>query len=242
MPFRFLVVGAGQSAAEVFQFLAREFPAATVTLAHRNFALMPANSSALVNEIFNPETVDLVYGLATRRRGELLADLRRTNYAAVDSDDIRAVADLLYDERVHGGNRLRLRRFTELAGCRSADGPACALRDLSSGQVTEERFDAVVLATGYDFTDACGLLDGLQAYVLQDEEGGVRVGRDYAVQTRPEFRPQVYLHGAAEHTHGLSSTLLSLIAHRGGEILDAVFRPTGDRRTTMSLPSEGALA
>ena len=102
--------------------------------------------------------------------------------------------------------------------------------------MSDERFDAVVLATGYDFTEARGLLAGVEPYLLRDEEGALRIGRDYAVETVPQFRPRIYLHGAAEHTHGLSSTLLSLIAHRGGDILDAVLR------TTNSPLPEGALA
>ncbi|MEV6263392.1 SidA/IucD/PvdA family monooxygenase [Streptomyces sp. NPDC051784] len=223
LPYRFLVVGAGQSAAEIFRYLAGEFPAAEVTLAHRGFALMPANSSALANAIFDPASVDLFHGADPARRRAILDDLRATNYAAVDDEDITAVAELLYDQRVHGGDRLRLRRFTELAGAHSEDGLAtAAVRDLLSGEVRTERYDAVVLATGYDFREARGLLTGLDPYLLRDGDGELLVDRDYAVRTTEGFAPRVFLHGAAEHTHGLTSTLLSLLAHRAGDILDAV--------------------
>ncbi|MGK5638175.1 lysine N(6)-hydroxylase/L-ornithine N(5)-oxygenase family protein [Streptomyces sp. URMC 126] len=225
-PHRFLVVGAGQSAAEVFQYLAREFPAADVTLAHRGFALMPANSSPLANEIFDPGTVDLFHSAGAARRRTLLAELHSTNYAAVDDQDIHAIAELLYEQRVHGRHRLRLCRFTELADCR-ADGPLAlvTLRDPVTGQSLGSRFDGVVLATGYDFREAGDLLAGLEPHLLRDTDGTLRIRRDYSVETAPGFRPRVFLHGAAEHTHGLSSTLLSVLAHRAAHILDTAFGP-----------------
>ncbi|QKW23637.1 lysine N(6)-hydroxylase/L-ornithine N(5)-oxygenase family protein [Kitasatospora sp. NA04385] len=231
LPHRFLVVGAGQSAAEAFQYLAAEFPAAAVTLAHRGFALQPANSSALANAIFAPAAVDLFHGAAPARRRGILAELRTTNYAAVDDTDIDAVAGLLYDQQVRGGQRLAVRRFTELTACRAAGpGAAATLRDLLTGEERTEEYDAVVLATGYDFTEARGLLAGLDRYLLRDEDGRLLVDRDYSVRTAPGFAPKVFLHGAAEHTHGLTSTLLSLIAHRAGDILDAVDAADGAAR------------
>ncbi|WP_051871336.1 lysine N(6)-hydroxylase/L-ornithine N(5)-oxygenase family protein [Streptomyces sclerotialus] len=229
LPYRFLVVGAGQSAAEVFRHLAGQFPEAAVTLAHRGFALMPADSSALANEIFNPESVDLFHGADADRRRRIMADLKTTNYAAVDEEDITGVAELLYEQQVHGGRRLALRRFTELAGCH-ADGEQAvtSLRDLLTGECRTERYDAVVLATGYDFREARGLLTELEPYVRRDADGQLCVGRDYAVTTAEGFAPKVFLHGAAEHTHGLTSTLLSLVARRAGDILDTVFGPAAD--------------
>lgn len=243
LPRRFLVVGAGQSAAEIFQYLADAFPAATVTLAHRGFALMPANSSALANEVFNPETVDLFHAATPGQRRGILADLRTTNYAAVDDEDIRAIADLLYDQRVHGGSRLALRRFTELAACSTEGGTVAAtLRDLSTGATRTSGFDAVVLATGYDFREARGLLTDLEPYLLRDAEGALRVGRDYAVETTGDCLPRIFLHGAAEHTHGLSSTLLSLLAHRAGDILDAALGDAGAPDHSPTPVLEGAHA
>ncbi|MEU9558280.1 lysine N(6)-hydroxylase/L-ornithine N(5)-oxygenase family protein [Streptomyces fumanus] len=223
LPYRFLVVGAGQSAAEIFRYLAGEFPAAEVTLAHRGFALMPANSSALANAIFDPASVDLFHGAGAVRRRSILTELRGTNYAAVDDEDITAVAELLYDQEVHGGQRLKLCRFTELTGARAEGGlVTAALRDLLTGTTRGERYDAVVLATGYDFREARGLLAGVDPYLLRDEDGELLVDRDYSARTDASFAPRVFLHGAAEHTHGLTSTLLSLLAHRAGDILDAV--------------------
>jgi L-ornithine N5-monooxygenase len=222
--YRFLVVGAGQSSAEIFLYLAAEFPAASVSMVYRSFALMPANNSALANEIFNPESVDLFYGSPDNQRREILADLRTTNYAAVDDADIKAIADLLYQQQVRGGSRLRLHRFTELIGCQDTlPQPSTILRDRRTGETSSHHFDGVVLATGYDFRSAGDLLTDLRPFLLRNPDGTLRVGRNYAAETTAAFQPKIFLHGAAEHTHGLTATLLSMVAHRAAGILTTQF-------------------
>ena len=67
-----------------------------------------------------------------------------------------------------------------------------------------------------------GLLAGVEPYLLRDGDGELLVDRDYSVRTAERFAPRIFLHGSAEHTHGLTSTLLSMLAHRAGDILDEV--------------------
>ncbi|GAA0270635.1 lysine N(6)-hydroxylase/L-ornithine N(5)-oxygenase family protein [Streptomyces polychromogenes] len=229
LPHRFLVTGAGQSAAEIFRYLAREFPAADITLAHRGFALLPAVNSPLANAIYEPDAVDLFHTADPARRRSLLTDLRTTNYGAVEEQDIRAIAELLYDQRVHGTARLRLSPFTELADCHTIGTLAhVTLRDPLTGQTVHDRYDAVILATGFDHRESGGLLDDLEPHLMRDSRSELLIRRDYSVQTTPGFRPRVFLHGAAEHTHGPTSPVLSVLAHRAARILDAAFGPPPD--------------
>ncbi len=44
------------------------------------------------------------------------------------------------------------------------------------------------------------------------------MGRDHRVETVPELTAGIYLQGGTEHTHGLTSTLLSTVAIRAEEI------------------------
>ena len=80
----------------------------------------------------------------------------------------------------------------------------------------------VVYATGYQPADALGLLGDIAEHCLLDDQGRVRVERDYRVATDPGLRCGVYLQGGTEHTHGITSSLLSNTAIRVGEILDSV--------------------
>jgi L-ornithine N5-monooxygenase len=50
----------------------------------------------------------------------------------------------------------------------------------------------------------------------------LRMERDYRITTTPGLSCGIYLQGGTEHTHGLSSSLLSNIAVRSGEIVDSI--------------------
>ena len=52
--------------------------------------------------------------------------------------------------------------------------------------------------------------------------GGPRVGRDYRVADDRGGAGGIYVQGATEHTHGITSTLLSNTAVRAGEIAASV--------------------
>lgn len=88
--------------------------------------------------------------------------------------------------------------------------------------MSELDFDALVCATGYEAMEPTGLLGDLDRLCLRDEAGRYRVERDYRIVTAPEARCGIYLQGGTEHTHGLTSSLLSNIAVRSGEIVDSI--------------------
>ena len=239
-PRRLLVVGGGQSAAEAFVHLAERFPAGEVTLAHRGFALMPAISTPLVNEIFHTNAVDLHHNLSRVGRAELLRTLRHTNYACVDEDDLEVISRLLYEQRVAGGARLTVQRFSELVACRPQQGTVgVQLRDTTTGAVTGSIWDAVVLATGYDFQHVADVLHPLADYLAGPGPAGWEARRDYSLVTSEALRSKVFLIGATEPSHGLTATLLSILPRRAAEILDACAEVRAQRARPAILSSGG---
>ncbi|GAA3312298.1 hypothetical protein GCM10020219_021900 [Nonomuraea dietziae] len=93
---------------------------------------------------------------------------------------------------------------------------------LPTGERTVLDADAVVYATGYRSGDPLTLLGEAGELCELLPDGGLRIGRDYRVATKEEMRCGVYVQGATEHTHGLTSTLLSNTALRAGEIAASV--------------------
>jgi L-ornithine N5-oxygenase len=79
-----------------------------------------------------------------------------------------------------------------------------------------------VCATGYLPADPTSQLGDLARYCLRDEQGRPRVDRDYRVWTDPALTGGIYLQGGTEHSHGITSSLLSNTAVRVGEILRSV--------------------
>ena len=53
---------------------------------------------------------------------------------------------------------------------------------------------------------------------------GPALSRDYRLRTARDIPGAIYLQGGTEHTHGLSSSLLSNIAVRCGEIVESIAR------------------
>lgn len=215
---RVAILGAGQSAAELFIDLHGRPHAPQVDWIMRARSIKPADDSPFVNEIFNPDFVDDVYARPEAERSALLREFRHTNYACPDLALIEQIYQVFYEQRVAGEARHRLLRRHEVQGVRAAaDGVHLNLLDMDAGREMGQRYDAVVLATGYAREQHHALLAALRPWL-----GDMEVNRDYRVIAPGEFRPAVFLQGACENTHGLSDTLLSISAIRSAEIARAL--------------------
>ncbi len=214
------VVGAGQSAAEIFMDLHGRHNAPQVDLIMRARSIKPSDDSPFVNEIFNADFVDHVYTRPQQERSELLREFWHTNYACPDLELIEQIFKVFYEQKVRGEERHRFLRRHEVQSVRAtADGVELSLYDLNAGRGSLVRYDAVVLATGYEREQHKALLEPIASY-LED----FSVARNYRVRSAANFHPAVFLQGACESSHGLSDTLLSITAVRTDEIGDALVK------------------
>ncbi|MET9651143.1 MULTISPECIES: SidA/IucD/PvdA family monooxygenase [unclassified Streptomyces] len=226
-PARFIVVGAGQSAAENVAYLHRRFPRAEVCAVFSRYGYSPADDSSFANRIFDPAAVDEYFTAPDGVKRKLMDYHGNTNYSVVDIDLIDDLYRQAYQEKVLGAERLRFLNVSRLTAVAEADDRVRAtVTSLVTGDETVLDADVVVLATGYSQADSLGLLGGVADLCHRDDRGRVRVERDYRVTADPELRCGIYLQGGTEHTHGITSSLLSNTAIRVGEILDSVL----DRR------------
>ncbi|WP_148713623.1 lysine N(6)-hydroxylase/L-ornithine N(5)-oxygenase family protein [Chitinolyticbacter meiyuanensis] len=222
---RIAVIGAGQSAAEIFMDLHGRHADTEVDLIMRARAIKPADDSPFSNQIFDAEFVDHVYNRSTAERDELLREFWHTNYACPDLNLIEQIFQVFYHQRVSGNLRHRFLRRHQVAAVQAQqDGIRLTLHDLNSGLEQSVRYDAVVLATGYERAQHQQLLAPLSPYLQ-----GFDTERNYRLKTHASFRPQIFLQGACEHSHGLSDTLLSLTSVRSGEICEAMLAKTASK-------------
>ncbi|WP_341316803.1 lysine N(6)-hydroxylase/L-ornithine N(5)-oxygenase family protein [Paraburkholderia sp. IMGN_8] len=230
---RVAVIGAGQSAAEVFIDLTRRFPHVDASLVIRSSALKPADDSPFVNEIFSPAFTDIVYAQPKDGRRSLIERFRDTNYAVVDRPLIEQIYEMLYLQSVSAERRHRLLANTGIeTAVRTASGQIeLTLRDRLSGHARAEQFDALVLATGYRRDTHFALLEGLAPQLGEALAQG-NVERDYRLATPASFKPRIYLQGCCEDSHGLSDTLLSVLALRADEIVASLAQHTTQDRLT----------
>ncbi|MEU5139707.1 lysine N(6)-hydroxylase/L-ornithine N(5)-oxygenase family protein [Streptomyces sp. NPDC021139] len=222
-PSRFIVVGAGQSAAENVAYLHRRFPAAEVCAVFARYGYSPADDSAFANRIFDPAAVDDYFTAPDGVKQRLMDYHGNTNYSVVDIDLIDDLYRQMYREKVLGTERLRFLNVSRLSDVKETpDRVRATVTSLVTGEESLLDADVVVFATGYGPADPLGLLGEVADRCLRDDEGRVRVERDYRVATDPALRCGIYLQGGTEHTHGITSSLLSNTAVRVGEILESL--------------------
>ncbi|MDZ4395814.1 lysine N(6)-hydroxylase/L-ornithine N(5)-oxygenase family protein [Cypionkella sp.] len=209
---RIAVIGGGQSASEIFATLANHPAQLSVDLILRGHALKPADDSPFVNEVFDIAHTDLLHAMPSQQRDSFLRDFATTNYAVTDGDLLHQIYSLLYEQDVVGENRHALLRDTS---------PIAARRDTATVTLTltgpdgrqDRVYDHVILCTGYRRYIAATCLSTLTPWMQSPEPD-----RQYRLPMRKGFHPAVYVQGYSEPTHGLSDTLLSVLAVRAQEI------------------------
>ena len=218
--FHAVVVGAGQSAAEIVDYLLSRYENSQVTALMRRFSYRQADESHFVNELFAPESVQRMFALDPAVRSELLATHGNTNYAAVDVSLIERLYRRSYAEAVVGKSRLSVLGLCEFERARD-EGGRLLVDFTRRGDGTRDTLAAelVVLATGYTWPRRHPLLESLAPHFVCDSEGAPLVERNYRVRTRERCSAGIYLQGYSEGTHGLTDTLFSILPFRASEIL-----------------------
>ncbi|ERS96222.1 hypothetical protein HMPREF1624_07131 [Sporothrix schenckii ATCC 58251] len=264
-PYRVAVVGAGQSAAEIFNNIQELYPNSQTFLVMRSEFLRPSDDSPFVNSIFNPEYIDSLYPKPASYRRNLLVDARPTNYGVVRLELIEHLYDRMYHQRRKLGTDEkkwphRILGSTQVARVEPGEKDALRLvvEPVQSGTSAEPEVlevDLVIAATGYERNSHVTMLKGLWPLLPETEskratsgtdddsigtwevndttasDGAsptkmLRVARDYHVEfdaTRIAPGSGIWLQGCCEGTHGLSDTLLSVLATRSGEIVESIF-------------------
>ncbi len=225
-PKRLVVVGAGQSAAETVDYLNRTFPGAEVCSVFSRYGYTPADDSPFANRVFDPEAVNLFFQSPPHVKRMLFDYHRNTNYSVVDMDLIEELYRRVYQQQLKGGfQSLRLMNASRVVDVvESAAGVSVAVELMPTGGVTVLEADALVYATGYRPRDVLGMMGGAPGMCCVDECGQLNVTRDYRAVTEPGSNGAIYLQGGTEHTHGVTSSLLSTVAVRAGEILGSVLK------------------
>nr|AGS49485.1 peptide monooxygenase [uncultured bacterium esnapd7] len=222
-PRRVVVAGAGQSAAEIARFLYDELPDASIHVVLPSFGYSAADSTPFANRVFDPEAMGDYHSAPAAAKEMIWRYHKNTNYSVVDEGVLQGLHQRAYDDELSGRGRLKFLNMTRVLSAKLVGNDTrvtvhSALADRSS----DLDVDLLVCATGYEPMDPAELLGEIDAHCLRDDRGRYVVGRDHRLVTSPEVRCGIFLQGGTEHTHGLSSSLLSNIAVRSGEITDSI--------------------
>jgi L-ornithine N5-oxygenase len=115
-----------------------------------------------------------------------------------------------------GKQRSTVRSMTEVVRARvEHDEVVLDVRDRKSGKVEPLHCDVVLLGTGYEPRMPKLVRDLVARTGVED----VAVSRRYRVDLGESAWGALYLQGVNEETHGIADSLISVLAHRSGDIV-----------------------
>jgi L-ornithine N5-oxygenase len=205
-----------------------------------------------VNEIFDPSRVDDVYSQEPGIRAEGLALDKGTNYGVVRLELLEEIYSTLYSYRIQYDTEdnwpqqiLSHRTVVGMTDSSRGGRPAVHLRikDDSGDFCAHGKsktdildVDLVIVASGYRREAHESMLQEVQHLRPRNESQQWQINRDYSLQFEEGAVAQdagIWLQGCNESTHGLSDTLLSILATRGGEMVQSIFNePAGRQRSS----------
>jgi L-ornithine N5-oxygenase len=223
-PLRPVVVGGAQSAAEMFMALHQDVADCRPTMIMRSIGLANYQTSKFVNELFYPSFVDEFHGMPPETRIQVLDEMHVTNYAGLAPPFLDEIYSMLYQQKMLGQSRSTVRHMIEVLSARmDQDEVVLELRDRKTGKIEPLHCDMVFLGTGYDSRMPAMVRDLAQRAGLAE----INVSRRYRVDLGDVAWGAIYLQGVNEQTHGISDSLISVLAHRSQEITADLL----DRRT-----------
>ncbi|HET9168142.1 MAG TPA: SidA/IucD/PvdA family monooxygenase [Actinospica sp.] len=219
LPYRVAVVGAGQSAAELFLAVQSDLPECRPALVMRSIGMNMYESSKFNNELFFGSFVDKFFEARHEARRQMLAMMRHTNYAGLAPDTMETLYNQFYLDRFSGRSRLAMHPMHDIAAARQeGDEVVLSLTDWRTGTTRELRCDLVLLGTGF----SPQMPKMIRRLAEQTGVSEVDVARDYRMAVPEPSTAACYLQGVNEATHGIADSLLSVLASRAGDIVQSI--------------------
>jgi lysine N6-hydroxylase len=219
-----MVVGGGQSAAEIVRYLlcdAARRPASLIWVSGSD-GFLPIDDSPFTNEWFAPPYVEYFSTLPDARRAELLHTQRLASDGITESV-LRDIYTALYQLDITSGGAFRhvllpAHRVTALE--RDGERLLATLRGIDRGNEARLSADCAVFCTGYRTTFP-DYLEPLREYI-PDTRGLPRVRQDFSVEWAEPDGLRLYAMNLADNSHGVADRNLSVISWRSARIINAM--------------------
>jgi L-ornithine N5-oxygenase len=214
------VVGSGQSAIEITDDLARRFLTARIHAIHRGKGFSHVDRSQFSNRAFHPEHIDRFHGLPASYRRSLLETFRSLNYGVVEIDTAYKLYRRIYEDEIHGAQRICLYPFTEITAMEEmASHTELRIVDRLSGSEQWLKADLVVACTGFEDVVPPPYAQTLNNLIKRDEMNAAIVRRDYELELTVPSTARLFAAGMSSTSHGVSdSSSFSMIAERASRI------------------------
>lgn len=221
---RVVLVGAGQSGAEVANYLLSEdagLPASLTWVSSRP-GFLPIDDSPFTNEWYSPAYVDHFRSLDTERRGRML-EHQRLSSDGISESLLRKIYRRIYQLDTVSAGRLRHRLVANhrmVGVTRTGEELVVRLHDEDRGREERCTADVVICSTGYR-SEYPGYLEPLRDR-LTTNGTDLTVRDDYSLAWNGPDNLRIYVQNFAESTHGIADPNLSLASWRSARILNSL--------------------
>lgn len=216
-----VIVGSGQSAAEVFLDLLlerknKEFELSWLT---RSDGLFQKEKAKTGREFFSPDYAAYFHSLPFEKRKEALESLD-TLRNGIDQETLDTIYEKLYEYSIGGKNpQVMIQPMTEVKGINKREGfyeLECRQRQVD--RTFHYSAEKVVLATGYKPHIPDWFLQTFKDEIEWEDDKLFKVGPDFELSFKNERSHRIYAVTNIEHSHGTASTSLSLAVNRSMRI------------------------
>ncbi len=213
-----IIVGSGQSAAEIFYDLLNSNKHQNLSWITRSDHFYAMEHNKLAYEMSSPDYIDFFYNLEPAHKAILLLKQNHL-YKGINHQLLNAIYDRLYDNFIEGKS--------ESVSIRTG----LTFRDISKNksrlQITftqnhtnkeyREEADMLILATGYKYEfPLC--LKGVKDLIQLDTANCLVINRNYSI----DKANRIYVQNAEIHTHGFNAPDLGLGPYRNAIIINTV--------------------
>ncbi|MCM3617793.1 SidA/IucD/PvdA family monooxygenase [Sutcliffiella horikoshii] len=219
-----IVVGSGQSAAEVFYELLEDQKHHNYSLTWytRSSVFSQLESAKLGQEVFSPDYVHYFHGLSYEKRKEALERLVSVRNG-IDKETLMKIYDLLYNRSVEGRDKkITIQPLTEVNAIKEEED---LLNVTCTQWEKEEEFtvqaEKVVLATGYK-PHVPEWIWSDRDDIIWESEKEYKVDEKFRLVWKEERRNHMYVSTNLEHSHGTAATNLGLAVMRNQAIINDV--------------------
>ncbi|PSL43574.1 lysine N6-hydroxylase [Salsuginibacillus halophilus] len=223
---KIVVVGAGQSAAEIFHDLLKDqkhfdYHLTWLTRSHQFFQ---AEEAKLAREIFSPDYVRYFRSLHIDNRLEALPPLDQAR-KGIEPDTLMAIYELLYHRSVEDQEpQVTLQPLSEVNDVKYEQKSGRYTLEAYQHQ-KEEHFqvaaDKVIMATGFT-PKVPDWLNRFDHVIEREGDNYYKVTDDFQLSFTDRRRHSIYMLTNLDHSHGSAATNLGLSVFRNQIIINSI--------------------
>ncbi len=226
---RMVLIGSGQSAAEILLHCLRYCPDVNVDVICRNYAFSAKEGSPFVNEIYAGESPGRFYEQPQSYQKRFQSRYSNTNLSVAEVGLLHELYKEVYGDKHVGKRLVRFHNFVEVQTVNGDDTSVSVRLQPTAGyspngELNTIEADLAVFATGYkeEYRTLLTASPDLASKMCHDDEGNLRLNADYSAVLKEQAGFRIFVNGFATHSHGPTQSVLSHCAQRAGVIVNSV--------------------